>query len=210
MDRECLVRLFGWQNLGDDAVAKHMVAVSTNLKLVKEFGIDPENAFAFWDWVGGRYSVTSAVGILPLALQYGFEEAQKFLEGAWDIDAHFRDAPLRQNLPVGGINLPQKCDQGLKLDLGCQQAIRVVNLHQPATSDRHMTRALREACIRCALSLNRRAPATYLLARESHRNRGVQLESCNLHRRRDAKLSCVILALRTLTSTCCFPKSNTS
>ena len=45
-----------------------MVAVSTNLKLVKEFGIDPENAFGFWDWVGGRYSVTSAVGILPLAL----------------------------------------------------------------------------------------------------------------------------------------------
>jgi len=94
------VRTWITSNLGDDAVAKHMVAVSTNLKLVKEFGIDPENAFAFWDWVGGRYSVTSAVGILPLALQYGFEEAQKFLEGAWDIDAHFRDAPLRQNLPV--------------------------------------------------------------------------------------------------------------
>lgn len=50
-----------------------MVAVSTNLKLVKEFGIDPENAFGFWDWVGGRYSVCSAVGVLPLALQYGFE-----------------------------------------------------------------------------------------------------------------------------------------
>jgi hypothetical protein len=59
-----------------------MVAVSTNLKLVKEFGIDPANAFAFWDWVGGRYSVCSAVGMLPLALQYGFETAEKFLEGA--------------------------------------------------------------------------------------------------------------------------------
>jgi glucose-6-phosphate isomerase len=58
---------------GEDAVSKHMVAVSTNLKLVKEFGIDPENAFGFWDWVGGRYSVCSAVGVLPLALQYGFE-----------------------------------------------------------------------------------------------------------------------------------------
>ena len=50
-----------------------MVAVSTNLKLVAEFGIDPANAFGFWDWVGGRYSVSSAVGVLPLSLQYGFE-----------------------------------------------------------------------------------------------------------------------------------------
>jgi glucose-6-phosphate isomerase len=53
-----------------------MVAVSTNLKLVKEFGIDPENAFGFWDWVGGRYSVCSAVGLLPLSLQYGFDLMQ--------------------------------------------------------------------------------------------------------------------------------------
>jgi glucose-6-phosphate isomerase len=67
--------------LGPDAVAKHMVAVSTNLKLVKEFGIDPNNAFAFWDWVGGRYSVCSAVGMLPLSLQYGFDIMEKFLEG---------------------------------------------------------------------------------------------------------------------------------
>lgn len=94
------VRTWITEGLGKEAVAKHMVAVSTNLKLVKEFGIDPENAFAFWDWVGGRYSVTSAVGILPLALQYGMDEAYKFLEGAWDIDNHFRSAPLRDNLPV--------------------------------------------------------------------------------------------------------------
>jgi glucose-6-phosphate isomerase len=86
--------------LGEKAVAKHMVAVSTNLKLVREFGIDPENAFGFWDWVGGRYSVTSAVGILPLALQYGFEQAHTFLKGAHSVDAHFRDAPLQDNLPV--------------------------------------------------------------------------------------------------------------
>jgi hypothetical protein len=59
--------------LGEGAVAKHMVAVSTNLKLVAEFGIDPANAFGFWDWVGGRFSVSSAVGMLPLSLQYGFE-----------------------------------------------------------------------------------------------------------------------------------------
>ena len=68
--------------LGEAAVSKHMVAVSTNLKLVKEFGIDPVNAFAFWDWVGGRYSVTSAVGVLPLALQYGWEQVEQFLKGA--------------------------------------------------------------------------------------------------------------------------------
>jgi glucose-6-phosphate isomerase len=86
--------------LGEGAVSKHMVAVSTNLKLVKEFGIDPENAFGFWDWVGGRYSVTSAVGILPLALQYGFDTCEQFLKGAHDIDEHFRTAPFEENLPV--------------------------------------------------------------------------------------------------------------
>jgi glucose-6-phosphate isomerase len=68
--------------LGHGAVAKHMVAVSTNLKLVKEFGIDPANAFAFWDWVGGRYSVCAAVGMLPLSLQYGFDVMEQFLSGA--------------------------------------------------------------------------------------------------------------------------------
>lgn len=62
-------------------MAKHMVAVSTNLKLVSEFGIDPNNAFAFWDWVGGRYSVCSAVGMLPLSLQYGFDLMETFLSG---------------------------------------------------------------------------------------------------------------------------------
>ena len=76
--------------LGKDAVAKHMVAVSTNLKLVSEFGIDPDNAFAFWDWVGGRYSVCSAVGMLPLSLQYGYDTMETFLEGAWNVDQHPR------------------------------------------------------------------------------------------------------------------------
>ena len=83
-----------------DAVAKHMVAVSTNLEAVSEFGIDPENAFGFWDWVGGRYSVTSAVGMLPLSLQYGFDKMNDFLRGAHDLDVHFRDAPFEYNLPV--------------------------------------------------------------------------------------------------------------
>ncbi|KAI7729729.1 hypothetical protein M8C21_020934 [Ambrosia artemisiifolia] len=82
------------------AVSKHMVAVSTNLKLVEKFGIDPNNAFAFWDWVGGRYSVCSAVGVLPLSLQYGFSVIEKFLEGARSIDQHFHSAPFENNIPV--------------------------------------------------------------------------------------------------------------
>ncbi|XP_015884682.3 glucose-6-phosphate isomerase, cytosolic 2B [Ziziphus jujuba] len=86
--------------LGPSAVAKHMVAVSTNLALVEKFGIDPNNAFAFWDWVGGRYSVCSAVGVLPLSLQYGFSVVEKFLKGASSIDQHFNSAPYEKNIPV--------------------------------------------------------------------------------------------------------------
>ncbi|KAL1539553.1 glucose-6-phosphate isomerase [Salvia divinorum] len=86
--------------LGPQAVAKHMVAVSTNLTLVEKFGIDPNNAFAFWDWVGGRYSVCSAVGVLPLSLQYGFAVVEKFLKGASSIDQHFHSVPFEKNLPV--------------------------------------------------------------------------------------------------------------
>uniref|UniRef100_A0A5B7B5A3 Glucose-6-phosphate isomerase n=1 Tax=Davidia involucrata TaxID=16924 RepID=A0A5B7B5A3_DAVIN len=86
--------------LGPQAVAKHMVAVSTNLPLVEKFGIDPNNAFAFWDWVGGRYSVCSAVGVLPLSLQYGFSTVEKFLKGASSIDQHFYSAPFEENIPV--------------------------------------------------------------------------------------------------------------
>lgn len=87
-------------SLGPQAVSKHMVAVSTNLKLVEKFGIDPNNAFAFWDWVGGRYSVCSAVGVLPLSLQYGFPVVEKFLKGARSIDQHFQSAPFEKNIPV--------------------------------------------------------------------------------------------------------------
>lgn len=86
--------------LGKDCVAKHMVAVSTNLKAVEEFGIDPKNAFGFWDWVGGRYSVCSAVGVLPLALQFGWKPVEEFLTGARDMDHHFMTAPFAKNLPV--------------------------------------------------------------------------------------------------------------
>ncbi|XP_058778733.1 glucose-6-phosphate isomerase, cytosolic [Vicia villosa] len=87
-------------SLGPSAVAKHMVAVSTNLALVEKFGIDPNNAFAFWDWVGGRYSVCSAVGVFPLSLQYGFSVVEKFLKGASSIDQHMYSEPFERNIPV--------------------------------------------------------------------------------------------------------------
>ena len=86
--------------MGADCVGKHMVAVSTNLEAVADFGIDPENAFGFWDWVGGRYSVSSAVGVVPLALQYGMEHVDAFLAGAHRIDQHFLNTPLEKNLPA--------------------------------------------------------------------------------------------------------------
>jgi glucose-6-phosphate isomerase len=94
------VRAWLVRALGKEAVAKHMVAVSTNLPEVAAFGIDPANAFGFWDWVGGRYSVCSAVGVLPLALQYGYAVMEKFLAGARAIDRHLVSAPLESNLPV--------------------------------------------------------------------------------------------------------------
>jgi glucose-6-phosphate isomerase len=94
------VRQWLVKKLGKGAVAKHMVAVSTNLKEVAAFGIDPANAFGFWDWVGGRYSVCSAVGVLPLSLLYGFAPVQQFLAGAHALDLHFATAPIERNLPV--------------------------------------------------------------------------------------------------------------
>jgi glucose-6-phosphate isomerase len=81
------------------AVAKHFVAVSTNENAVREFGIDPANMFGFWDWVGGRYSLWSAIG-LPIALYIGMDEFEELLAGAHDMDEHFRGAPLAQNMPV--------------------------------------------------------------------------------------------------------------
>jgi len=94
------VRAWLTRALGEEAVARHVVAVSTNLDAVADFGIDRTNAFGFWDWVGGRYSVCSAVGVLPLALQYGFPAVRRFLDGARSIDEHFASAPLAKNLPV--------------------------------------------------------------------------------------------------------------
>jgi glucose-6-phosphate isomerase len=85
--------------LGEAAVARHFVAVSTNLVKVAEFGIDPANAFAFWDWVGGRFSLWSAIG-LPVALAVGFENFRRLLQGAAAMDEHFFNAPVGQNLPA--------------------------------------------------------------------------------------------------------------
>ena len=86
--------------VGDEkAVAKHFVAVSTNLKATGEFGINPDNVFEFWDWVGGRYSLWSAIG-LPIALYIGMDHFEELLQGAHEMDRHFAEAPLEENMPV--------------------------------------------------------------------------------------------------------------
>jgi glucose-6-phosphate isomerase len=85
--------------LGDAAVSKHFVAVSTNKKLVDSFGINTDNMFGFWDWVGGRYSVDSAIGLSVMAA-IGRERFAEFLAGFHTVDEHFRTAPLDANAPV--------------------------------------------------------------------------------------------------------------
>ena len=85
--------------LGDAAVAKHFVAVSTNKKLVDDFGINTDNMFGFWDWVGGRYSVDSAIGLSVMAV-IGKERFAEFLAGFHVIDEHFRTTPLEANAPA--------------------------------------------------------------------------------------------------------------
>ncbi|MFI9410613.1 glucose-6-phosphate isomerase [Nocardia gamkensis] len=85
--------------LGEDAVAKHFVAVSTNAERVAKFGIDTENMFGFWDWVGGRYSVASAIGLSVMAT-IGKERFAEFLAGMHAVDRHFAEAPLEANAPV--------------------------------------------------------------------------------------------------------------
>ncbi|MEY3432816.1 MAG: Glucose-6-phosphate isomerase [Bacteroidota bacterium] len=85
---------------GDEKhIAKHFVALSTNQKAVTEFGIDPQNMFAFWDWVGGRYSLWSAIG-LSIALTIGYESFEELLKGAHEMDMHFRNSPFEENIPV--------------------------------------------------------------------------------------------------------------
>ena len=83
----------------NSAVAKHFAALSTNGKAVAEFGIDTNNMFEFWDWVGGRYSLWSAIG-LSIALSIGFDNFEALLSGAHEMDRHFRTAPLEKNIPA--------------------------------------------------------------------------------------------------------------
>jgi len=88
------------ERLGTEAaVARHFVALSTNRQAVTEFGIDPDNMLEFWDWVGGRYSLWSAIG-LSIAIAVGFDRFEELLAGAHEMDEHFRTAPLERNLPV--------------------------------------------------------------------------------------------------------------
>jgi glucose-6-phosphate isomerase len=93
--RDWVVRELG----SSDAVAKHFVAVSTNAERVKAFGIDTANMFGFWDWVGGRYSMDSAIGLSTM-IALGPEQFGEMLAGFHDMDMHFRTAPLESNLPV--------------------------------------------------------------------------------------------------------------
>ena len=83
----------------EKAVRNHFVALSTNSKLVEQFGIDPANMFEFWDWVGGRYSFTSAIG-LPIACAIGFDHFVEILEGAHAMDRHFMETPPEKNIPM--------------------------------------------------------------------------------------------------------------
>ncbi len=83
----------------DAAVAKHFVAVSTNTDKVAKFGIDPDNMFEFWDWVGGRYSLWSAIG-LPIVLAIGMDHFDQLLSGAHRVDEHFCTAPFEENIPI--------------------------------------------------------------------------------------------------------------
>jgi len=83
----------------EKAIVKHFVALSTNSDSVRAFGIDPQNMFAFWDWVGGRYSLWSAIG-LPIACAIGFDRFEELLSGAHSMDLHFRTNPLDQNIPI--------------------------------------------------------------------------------------------------------------
>ena len=84
--------------LGDGAVADHFTALSTNQDAVSNFGIPPERIFVFWDWVGGRYSLWSAIG-LPLVIAIGAKNFDAFLDGAFLVDQHFREAPFKENIP---------------------------------------------------------------------------------------------------------------
>lgn len=83
----------------ESSIARHFAAISTNLKAVKDFGISPDNMFEFWDWVGGRYSLWSAIG-LSIAIAIGMDRFEELLDGAFQVDQHFKTAPYDKNIPV--------------------------------------------------------------------------------------------------------------
>ncbi|MBK5566920.1 glucose-6-phosphate isomerase [Ensifer sp. SSB1] len=99
MTNAATARAFIADKLGEAAVGHHFAAVSTALDKVAAFGIDHARVFGFWDWVGGRYSIWSAIG-LPLMIAIGKENFGRFLDGGHAIDEHFRTAPIRENIPV--------------------------------------------------------------------------------------------------------------
>jgi glucose-6-phosphate isomerase len=92
-------RIWFLQHACEDDISKHFIALSTNEKDVVKFGIDKANMFVFWDWVGGRYSLWSAIG-LSIALAIGYDNYEQLLHGAYETDVHFRNTEFRQNVPV--------------------------------------------------------------------------------------------------------------
>ena len=99
MNAKAIVAWLKDSGCNQDQIADTLYAVTANTPAAAAFGISAQNIFPFWDWVGGRYSVWSAVG-LPIALQYGFDTFREFLAGAEALDLHFKNAPLEENLPV--------------------------------------------------------------------------------------------------------------
>jgi glucose-6-phosphate isomerase len=93
------IRKWFLKNATEKDVAKHFVAVSTNIKAVSDFGIDKENIFPMWNWVGGRFSLWSAVG-LSICLAVGFDNFNELLKGAYEMDEHFKNTPFKENAPV--------------------------------------------------------------------------------------------------------------
>ncbi|KAK6294373.1 hypothetical protein J4Q44_G00352030 [Coregonus suidteri] len=133
------------------AVAKHFVALSTAGPLVKDFGIDPDNMFGFWDWVGGRYSLWSCIG-LSIALHIGYDNFEKLLEGAHWMDNHFKTAPVEKNAPM----------------LLAMLGVWYINFFQAETHAMHRRMDQRHSTrLRCsegqAVSETRRVPVCFLI-----------------------------------------------
>ena len=147
---------------GDEAaIAKHFVAVSTNAEGVAEFGIDTDNMFGFWEWVGGRYSMDSAIGLSTM-LAIGPEASREMLAGFHAIDEHFREAPTGENLPALMGLLGGLVRRLLRRPDGRRAALRAVPealSRLPAAADDGVERQARDAR-RASRSTTRPAPST--------------------------------------------------